>query len=93
MKKRIKKTIALLILMVSVLGTSITALAASCLDVRDYGYHRYAQRTYYIDSNEVMGMNNGVVHYVVTREIWGECVCGERALLDTIQFDEYVPAP
>ena len=91
MKKRIKKTIALLTLTVAVLGTSVTSFAASCLDVRDYQKHRYAQRTYYVETGDrtLLYIANGVMHYSVKREVWGVCVCGEHRIQGYDYVDRY----
>ena len=93
MKKRIKKTIALLTLTVAVLGSSMTTMAASCLNVRDYGRHRHNHRVLSVsESNVVMGITDGKIHVVVTKSTTGYCVCGERGT-DVEIYDKYVPVP
>ena len=66
MKKRIKKTIALLTLTVAILGTSMTSFAASCLNVRDYGRHRHNHRVEYVQKNyELVGMTRNEAKFRV----------------------------
>lgn len=92
MKKRIKKTIALLTLTATLLSTSMTTLAASCLNVRDYGEHRYTQRTYYVvKGRRYVTHTDKVIYLEEIREIWGVCVCGEHEKLNTIYIPCNIP--
>ena len=80
MKKRIKRTIALLTLTVAVLGTSMTSFAASCQNVRAYGHHRYTERPYTVNQVwELMGTDNGVAKFHVLQYYYAVCsdsLCG-----------------
>ena len=92
MKKRIKKTIALLTLTVAVLGQSMTAMAASCLNMRDYKEHRYTERYYYVDKGRKYVTHNANVIYLEQEiEVWGACVCGERKKVNTIYIPCQIP--
>lgn len=91
MKKRIKKTIALFGITVMILSSSMTALAASCLDVRDYGYHRYQEKRYEVlNRREVryVSISEGKIHYVDEIKVHQVCVCGAQKC-DTIYRDGY----
>lgn len=81
------KNMLTFILMVLVfVGGTMTAFAAgeNCLDVRDYGYHRYAERDCGYSKTtkdyNVVQYNSGTKHvayYDVEWHYW-ECVCGLR---------------
>ena len=80
MKKRIKKTFALFGITVMILSSSMTALAASCLDVRDYGRHRYNNR--FVCRKELNAvqqryLGDGKFLVRVYYEDYGFCVCGQ----------------
>lgn len=85
MKKRMKKTIALLGLTLAVMSSSIPALAASCLSVRDYGHHKYDHRDlgWRVTSRVVNGTENGKWVVYVTSAHYGKCVCGSEAITET----------
>lgn len=83
MKKRIKKRIVVMVVALTLLSSSLTAFAASCLDVRDYGHHRYNNRIlgWRVANQEVLGAANDGSHRIVVRvteKEYGICVCGER---------------
>ncbi len=93
MKKRIKKIIALLTLTVAVMGTSTTAMAASCQNVRYYGNHRYTERAYAVDKEWVlMYVDNGVGHFRVLQYYYGVCsdsMCGAHGKTGEAWVDKY----
>ena len=91
-KKRIKKTIALLTLTVAVFGTSMTALASSCLNVRDYGCHNSDRGSYTVKRNEVLGPDgHGNIKILVTETTYNICYCGVNYEAGINQYYEYVP--
>lgn len=76
-----KKTLGgILLSLVLVLSISINVFGATCLDVRDYGYHRYNQR--YIDICEEerseVYRDASVIRYTVTVRRIYICVCGAQ---------------
>ena len=86
MRKR--RIISLLTGIFMVLSISINVIADSCLDVRDYGYHRYAKRRVFL-YNEVTELiytyDNGDRLYDVVDCYWMECICGAQQ----IGYDSY----
>lgn len=89
MKRKLKrKMISLIFATMLLISCTITAFAAgeNCLDVRDYGYHRYAQRDHgcvgvdRTHMNEVSHLNTGTKFIDVYEFEWHswECVCGLR---------------
>lgn len=93
MKKFIKKFAVGLLAATIIVGSSFTSLAASyCLNVRDYGCHNYRHRDRgNVESAVAMGMTtSGKVHYIVTVNHWGECMCGEWGIIEMVtQYDVY----
>ncbi len=88
MKKRIKKTIALLTLTVAVLGTSMTAMAASCLSVRDYKHHKFDHRFVSEVQHKVVFTGvDGKRYLETTTFTTGYCVCGLRGTVLDVQVD------
>ncbi|MCR4677644.1 MAG: hypothetical protein K5679_02685 [Lachnospiraceae bacterium] len=74
-----KALIALLALTIIAGSASTVAAATSCLDVRDYGSHRYAQQSNtYLLSSTVMG-SDGHGNFVVYDDYLKVdiCICGE----------------
>ena len=94
MKKRIKKTLALLTLTVAVFGTSMTSYAASCQNVRDYGHHRYTERPYtVVRAREVLYGTTKEVHYRVHEYYYAVCsdsLCGAHGETGNAWVDRYV---
>ena len=93
MKLRIKKIvlgICLALALVVNSGGVLMANAATCWDVRDYGYHRYSQRTYVYDQGEADYLvytspivDHGVIVAYANTYYYGRlylrldiCVCG-----------------
>ncbi|MCR4597816.1 MAG: hypothetical protein K5678_02135 [Acetatifactor sp.] len=95
MKKKIKKVLtgiclAVALLLCGIPAPKVSAAYDTCLDVRDYGYHRYTMRTYEydqhrsieIETKESLFFYNG--HFYATREYdvfheWKRveiCICG-----------------
>lgn len=93
MKKRIKKSLALLALTAAVFGTSMTSFASSCQNVRDYGNHRYTERPYYIDREKhVLYGTIEEVHYIVHRYYYAVCsdsLCGAHGQTGEAWVDVY----
>ena len=64
-----------------VAAISLTASAESCLDVIEYGYHRYSHRIYEtreIQENHIYMISNGIIYYYRDVEQRQECVCGAQ---------------
>ena len=94
MKKRIKKTLALLTLTVAVLGTSMTSYAASCQNVRAYGHHRYTERPYaVVREKEVLYATTKEVHYrehVCYYAVCSDSLCGAHGKVWEAWVDRYL---
>lgn len=89
MKKGIKMTVASLLAVFTVLGAASTVLAksSSCLDVRDYGYHRYNQRSY--DTYKFAHQYSTQAYYKI--KDYGQGHYLSQAKKDiTIVYDKYV---
>lgn len=83
MNKKIKKFFAVFAVM-AICFQSLGAVAGSnCLDVRDYGYHRYSARTYTaLESTMLLGTDGVYDKYFIavldcTYKKTDICVCGE----------------
>lgn len=88
MKNKIKKSLVVLGVAITLVSNSMPAFAASCLSVRDYGYHKFDHRTSTQTSQVVMGMSDRGLRikvYVTTRK-W--CVCGME-VVDRYDYDTY----
>ncbi|MBQ6095763.1 MAG: hypothetical protein IJL09_10210 [Lachnospiraceae bacterium] len=105
MKKKIKKVLtgiclAVALLLCGIPAPKVSAAYTSCLDVRDYGVHRYSQRTYVYNMGEVKrefldgyilnerGRQTVVLNYKVTYKMMrlSFCVCG---LGKTEYYEDY----
>lgn len=78
-----KKILSIATALLIIMGVTSSALAAgSCLDVRDYGYHRYAaSHATYLKSSTIMGPDE-YGNLVVYDEYYDvdTCVCGESKI-------------
>lgn len=87
-----KKIIFTVLLIGSILLAPLKSIAAgNCLDIRDYGYHRYKQRTYIVRviMNEIRGCTPYGLHVKYIDERQDECVCGLRTSVYTYSKDYY----
>lgn len=82
--KKLKKIISVFVVTLSVLSFSMIASAAdACLDVRDYGDHRYQERVYepYEANHTCMGMDQYgrlVIYYDLYQRC--QCICGAETV-------------
>lgn len=90
MKNKIKKSIVVLGVTLTVLSSSMSVFAASCLNVRDYGCHNYSHQYVRTEVTQVLeGYSRGKYHFTVTVTERGKCVCGEEGTIDSYSFDRY----
>ena len=86
-KAKIKKTLAGVTAGILILASAQTVMAKSCLDVRDYGYHRYNQR--YYDTYSVAHVYTSGAYY---RKISGDSLnyVSQKCEEITTVYDKYV---
>ena len=79
---KIKKSIVVLGVTLTVLSSSMSVFAASCLNVRDYGCHRYNHRDLGWREEERVATGgadaNGrrATAIIIKESKYGQCVCG-----------------